>query len=54
MILFMAGILVFVNPKTEEVNVLHRHVDGQLELLELSATVLYGQEADAVAFADGQ
>jgi hypothetical protein len=33
--------LVFVNQKTDEVNILHRNSSGQLELIELTGTVLF-------------
>jgi ribosomal subunit interface protein len=35
------GMLVFVNQKTDEVNILHRNSSGQLELIELTGTVLF-------------
>jgi ribosome hibernation promoting factor len=47
-----SGILVFVNPKTEEINLLHRNADNQVELVELTGTVLF-QPAE-MEIAEGQ
>ncbi|HUT25957.1 MAG TPA: ribosome-associated translation inhibitor RaiA [Sumerlaeia bacterium] len=45
------GMLVFVNRKTEEINILHRNAKDQLELLELGGTTLFQPEAELVALA---
>jgi ribosomal subunit interface protein len=35
------GMFVFINQKTDEVNILHRNAADQMELLELTGTVLF-------------
>ena len=46
------GMLVFVNRRTEEINILHRNAKDQLELLELSGSGLSQPEAELVALSD--
>jgi hypothetical protein len=46
------GMLVFVNRRTEEINILHRNAKDQLELLELSGSGLSQPEAELVALGD--
>jgi len=47
-----SGILVFVNPKTEEINLLHRNAKDQVELVELTGTVLF--QPSGMEIAEGQ
>lgn len=49
-----SGIIVFVNPKTDEVNLLHRNSKGQVELLELTGTLLYHPSEEVMSMAEGQ
>ena len=43
------GILVFVNPKTDEINLLHRNAKKQIELVELTGAILYHPPAMEIA-----
>lgn len=45
------GILVFVNQKTDEINLLHRNAKNQIELVELTGTVLFQPASVDVAAA---
>lgn len=47
-----SGLFVYVNPKTDEINILHHNAKGQLELVELTGTILY--QPTTVDVAEGQ
>lgn len=47
------GLLVFVNPKTDEINLLHRNSSAQLELVELTGTVLFHPSNEVMELAEG-
>jgi len=49
-----SGLFIFVNPKTEEINIVHRNRQGQLELMELTGTVLFHPSEEIMALADDQ
>ena len=46
--------LIFVNPKTEEINILRRNPKDEIELIELTGTVRFHPPGEIVALADGQ
>ena len=43
------GILVFVNPKTDEINLLHRNAKNQIELVEITGAILFHPPAMEIA-----
>jgi len=47
------GLLVFVNPETHEINILHRNKDKQVELVELGEVIPHGESRDASDMALG-
>ena len=49
------GLLVFVNLKTDEINLLHRNSRrNQLELVELTGTLMFHPSAEVIELAEGQ
>ena len=49
-----SGLIVFVNPKTDEINLLHRNGKGLVELVELTGTLHYHPSDEVTSMAEGQ
>jgi len=47
-------LVVFVNPKTDEINLLHHNRDGKVELVELNGTLLYHPSEEVIELAGNQ
>jgi putative sigma-54 modulation protein len=47
-------LVVFVNPKTDEINLLHHNRNGQVELVELNGTLLYHPSDEVIELAGNQ
>ena len=47
-------LVVFVNPKTDEINLLHHNRNGKVELVELNGTLLYHPSDEVIQLAGNQ
>jgi putative sigma-54 modulation protein len=47
-------LVVFVNPKTDEINLLHHNRNGKVELVELNGTLLYHPSDEVIELAGNQ